>query len=263
MDLYRFFRLFPNRASLFNPFDERKQEAGMCLFFASAVFQETPLESYKREVVTTLLKHKMGTVAQLLLDTFAEDQRDVQYYLWRKDYERALELAPDNERALAGQARRLFAAQRFAEAEECYDRLHLLHPEKTGYVLNKAVCLVRQNDYDEALKLLFQLNYEHDDDNGVLRVLAWALTCCGRLDQAIGHYRQLMERVEPTIEDYQNQGYCFWLIGKMSEAADCFKKSIEKGLPDADEASLFDNAWLAERGISDVDIKMMLARVKN
>ena len=263
MDLYRFFRLFPNRAALFNPFDERKQEAGMCLFFASAVFQGTPLEAHKREVVTALLKHKMGTVAQLLLDTFDEEQRDVQYYLWRKDYERALELAPDNERALAGQARRLFAAQCFAEAEDCYDRLQLLHPEKTGYVLNKAVCLVRQDDYEEALKLLFQLNYEHDDDNGVLRVLAWTLTCCGRVDQAIGHYRQLMERVEPTAEDYQNQGYCLWLMGQTTEAAESFRKSIEKSQSDVDEASLFDKAWLAERGISDMDVKMMLSKVKN
>ena len=263
MDLYRFFRLFPNRNALCNPFDERKGEAGVCLFFGSALFQGTPLETYKREVVPTLLKHQMTTAAQVLLNTFPDDMHDVQYYLWQKQYEEALALDPDNVRALTGQARRLFAAGCYAEAEECYDRLLLTHPEKTGYLLNKAVCLVKMEEYDEAQRWLFQLNYEHPDDLNVSRVLAWALTCSGKLEQATNIYEQLTAEPQPTAEDFQNQGYCLWLTGRKKEAAESFRKYVSMlQLADDSTEPLFDEHWLTTRGIDATDIKMMEALVK-
>ena len=259
MDLYRFFRLFPNRAALCNPFDTSKSELGMCLFFGSALFHETPLERRKGEVVAMLMKRRLKASATELLGTFAEEVRDVQYYLWMGDYEEALRLEPDNERALAGQARSLFNAEHYDEALTCYDRLQLLRPEKTGYVLNKAVCLVRLEAYDDALKLLFQLNYEHEDDDNVLRVLAWTLACCGKLEQAAPMYEQLTSREQPSDGDFRNQGHCQWLMGHISEAADSFKKYYEMSGISPESPSFFDKDWLEQRGITAIDIKMMSA----
>ena len=259
MDLYRFFRLFPNRAALCNPFDTSKSELGMCLFFGSALFHETPLERRKGEVVAMLMKRRLKASATELLGTFAEEVRDVQYYLWMGDYEEALRLEPDNERALAGQARSLFNAEHYDEALTCYDRLQLLRPEKTGYVLNKAVCLVRLEAYDDALKLLFQLNYEHEDDDNVLRVLAWTLACCGKLEQAAPMYEQLTSREQPSDGDFRNQGHCQWLMGHISEAADSFKKYYEMSGVSPESPSFFDKDWLEQRGITAIDIKMMSA----
>lgn len=261
MDLYRFFRLFPNRTALCNPFDTTKDELGMCLFFSSEQFRGTPLENHKRRVVALLKKQRLNNSATTLLDTFPESLRNVQYYLWRGDYAAALEAEPDNERALAGHARELFKQGRHEEAEACYDRLQLLHPEKTGYVLNKAVCLVQMEEYEEALKWLYQLNYEHDDDDNVTRVLAWTLTCNGRMEQAVQYYRQLTQRESPLAEDYQNQGCCLWLMGRTEEAADSLRRYAEKSGITADDPHFIDADWLRKRDISDTDIKMMTALV--
>lgn len=260
MDLYRFFRLFPNRSALCNPFDTTKSELGFCLFFTSALFSGTPLEAYKPKVTAMLKKQRLNASATLLLDSFPETMHDAQYYLWRGDYAAALRLEPDNERALAGHARELFKAGRHGEAEACYDRLQLLHP-KTGYVLNKAVCLVQMEEYEEALRWLYQLNYEHEDDDNVTRVLAWALTCSGKLEQAAKYYSRLTAADTATAEDYQNQGCCLWLMERISDAADSLHKYAELSGVSADSPNFLDTDWLQRRGISDTDIKMMTALV--
>ena len=263
MDLYRFFRLFPNRSALCNPFDTSKDELGMCLFIGSALFHGTPMEQSKREVVAMLRKRHLYTSAETILATFPEEMRDVQYHLWRGEYAEALRLEPDNERALSGQARVMFNAGDYEDALEYYDRLQLLHPDKTGYVLNKAVCLLHLEEYDDALKLLYQLNYEHEEDDNVRRVLAWTLTCSGKLEQAERLYVQLTEGGQAQHEDYQNYGYCLWLSGRIAEAVGMFRKYVELSKVAADDRLFFDEGWLMARGISDIDIRMMTAAVKN
>ena len=261
MDLFRFFRLFPNRTALCNPFDTAKNELGMCMFFTSEVFQGTPLEQHKREVVSMLMKQKLRNTAIVLLNTFPKKMYDVQYFLWREQYDKALELEPDNERALVGHARKLFRSDKLEEALECYDRLLLIHPERTGYLLNKAACLIRMEEYEEAQRLLFQLNYEHPEDDRVSRVLAWAMTCGGKLEQAERLYRELTTREESFCDDFLNMGYCLWLQGNIQEAAQSFRRYVE--LSGGDTDLLYDDIpLLREHGITYTDIMMMDALVQ-
>ena len=265
MDLYRFFRLFPNRSALCNPFDTSSQsQLGMCLFFTSDLFRGTPLEGYKRDIVAMFRKRKMMYEADLLLETFPEEMRDVQYYLWMNNFDEVLKLDPDNEKALAGRAREYFQFGMFDEADEDYERLLLLNPGKVSYMLNKAVCLVNMEDYEEALRLLYQLNYEHEDDVNVQRVLAWTLTCDGKLEQAEKIFQQLTARRQASGEDYMNYAYCQWLQGHIESAADSFNKYMEQeGDTWENLEAAFNREWLIERGITETDIRMMQALVLN
>lgn len=255
MDLYRFFRLFPNRTALCNPFDTQKNELGMCLFFASQLFAGTPLELHKTEIVAMLKKQKRNRSAELLLDTFPESMHDVQYYLWRKDYQQVLSLDGDNEKALVGYARQLFEDGRYQEAEELYERLLLLFPAKPRYMLNKAVTLLNMEEYDEALKLLYQLNFEQPEDVNVLRVLAWALTCNGQLEQAENIFSKMDWGENAKASDLSNHGYCLWLRGEIPTAIATFSNAVS--LLQDKELFALDREWLRRRGISDTDIKMM------
>lgn len=261
MDVYRFFRLFPNRSALCNPFDTSKQELGMCLFFGSSMLAGTPLETKKREVVAMLKKRMLEETAGLLLETFPKEMRDVQYYLWTKDYEKALQLEPTHEKALAGFARQAFGQSRYEEAEEAYDRLLLLNPDATSYMLNKAVCQVNMEAYEDALKILFRLDYEHPDDMKVKRVLAWALTCEGKLEQAQQLFQQVLEKSTPHPSDYHNYGYCLWLDGRISEAVAKFRQGDELDGNVGGSAHTLDENWLRQRGISPTEIKMMAALI--
>lgn len=259
MDLYRFFRLFPNRQALVSPFDYNSVQGSDYCFFCSNVFNNTPLDAYKPEVVKVLKKHTYHREAGFLLNTFPDAMRDVQFYLWQGNYEGALQLDPNNERALLGKAREQFSYGNYTEANDVYEHLMLLHPDKVSYVLNKAVCLVNMEEYEDALKLLFQLNYEHDEDVNIQRVLAWTLTCDGKLEQADKLYQQLTSDEQATSEDYLNKGYCQWLLGRIKEADACFDQYFTLG-GDYDEI-LKNKKWLNKRGITDTDIRMMLALV--
>lgn len=259
MDLYRFFRLFPNRQAFINPFEYDVLDIPACCFFCSNVFCDTPLDAHKVEVVRVMKKHCLDHASSVLLDSFPDSMHDVQYYLWTEDYDRALELDPDNERALSARARSHFSEGLYDDASDDYERLLLLHPGKVSYMLNRAVCLVNLEEYEDALKLLYQLDYEHEGDVNIQRVLAWALTCDGKLEQADKLYRQLTGSASATSEDFLNMGYCQWLLGRIKEADACFDQFFTLG---GDFYEAFSNAkWLNQRGIGDTDIRLMQALV--
>ena len=259
MDMYRFFRLFPNRQALINPFLQTGAQVAICCFFCSKVFNQTPLDAHKPEVVRVMKKHLYDYEAEMLLDSFPESMRDVQYYLWKEDYSDALRLDPDNERALSARARFYFSEGLYEDANDDYERLLLLHPNKVSYMLNKAVCLVNMDEYEDALKLLYQLNYEHDEDVNIQRVLAWALICDGKMKQADKLYQQLTSNDSATSEDYLNKAYCQWLMGRIKEADACFDQYFILG---GDYYEAFNNReWLHQRGISDTDIRLMQTMV--
>ena len=258
MDMYRFFNLCPNRQAFVSPFARNGMQLATCFFFCSSVFNNTPLEAHKVEVVNVLKKHLMDYEADKLLDTFPESMHDVQYYLWRGNYSAALRIDPDNERARAARARFYFQERLYNGAVEDYDYLLMQHPHKVSYMLNKAICLVNLEEYEDALKLLYQLNYEHDEDVNIQRVLAWTLTCDGKLEQANKMYQQLTSDEHATSEDYLNKSYCLWLLGDINGADACFDQYFTLG---GSYAEAFNRGWLLRHGISDTDIRMMQALV--
>ncbi len=262
MDLYRFFSLYPNRSSICNPFDTSKSELGMCMFFTSKLFSDTPLEYRKGEVVTMLLKKKKNKAAEDLLKTFPSELHNIQYYMWTHQYLRVLEIDPHHERAMLCATLQMFMSGMYEDAERYYNMLVDEHPEHAGYKLGKAVCLVKLEEYEEALQLLYQLHYEHADDVNVLRVLAWTLTCVGKTEQAEGYYQELVEEKQMLTEDAMNYACCLWLLGKIDLAANYFGKYLDaEGCTEKQVLKAFNEHWLKARGISSVDIKLMIAKV--
>ena len=256
MDLYRFYRLYPSRNEFQNPFDTSRNLLGTCEFFSLWLFKGSPLEPYKDQIVRLLKRQKLEENAMHLLDSYSEDHHTVQYYIWSGMYQNALQLEPDNERAMQGNARELFHLGLFEEALDAYDELLLLNPDKPSYLLNKAVCLVHLKDYEEAQKILYRLNYDNSEDNRVNRVLAWTNLCSGKLEQAEQLYRKLTGVKMPCKEDWQNYGYCFWFLGRIDEAAHCFRKYTEQ-LESHKDFLLFDYSFLKEHGMSETQIKLM------
>ena len=260
MDLYRFYRLYPSRNEFENPFDISRNELGTCEFFSLWLFKASPLEPYKDAIVRLLKRQKLEENVMRLLDSYSENHHTVQYYIWSGMYENALALEPNNVRAMEGRAREVFNLGLYEEALETYDDLLLLYPDKPNYLLNKAICLVHLTEYEEAQKILYRLNYDNPEDARVNRVLAWANLCSGKLEQANQIYQKLTSSEKPSSEDWQNAGYCCWLMGHIDEAAHCFKQYCASFAPDR-EFFLFDYAFLKEHGISDTQIKLMDALV--
>lgn len=275
-DLYRFYRVFPRREEFLNCFDTQRRNY---LFFADPVYQRTHLEPHFNEITAFLLKHKRIDDMADLLNNYGEHRRDTQFslmaayairhgrkirqadggFLCEADcYARVLEHDPDNEQALANSARLAFRGKDFSGALTFYETLLTRHPDKQNYQLGKAVCLISLQRNDEALKILYRLNYEAEDDKAVSRVLAWALTCDGRYEQAERLYGQLLSREHPDAEDLLNYGYCLWFAGGIDEAADCFHRYLAESKQKA--TFILDNErdLIRSKGITEPEMQMML-----
>jgi tetratricopeptide (TPR) repeat protein len=262
-DIYRFFRIFKQRdcfRTIFSPTDERY------LFFQNPIFRSTHLEAYFNDMTAFLIKKKKMNEALKLLKNYGDHRRDFQYYMMAgylgyqplESYARALEMQPGNERAMRGYARILFAEERYGEALEMYDQLVAIQPEKKSYLLNRAVCQTNLGRYEEAEKVLFRLNYETPDDDHVNRVLAWALTCDGKYEQADHLYRQLLSVEEPSEDDLLNYGYSLWFSGNIDDAADCFHRYLKESGHDKEYIIENEVDLIRDKGITEPEIQMML-----
>ena len=268
-DLYRFYRLFNYRSQFRNPFMMQ-----FCLFFGNAIFSHTRLAPYFGEVVSSLMKLKRIEEAKAVLNNTDESQRDLKFYLitgyitqnYRGLFDsvkadvfflKALELDPKNERALHGIAKQRFMEKDYQAALDYYEQLLALQPEKRSYLLNHAVCLTKLLRYQDALKVLYHLNYEHPDDKRVNKVLAWTLTCDGKYEQAIKIYQQLLDD-HVQMEDLLNYGYCLWFSGNISDAADCFSRYLKETGEQKKDIIENERALIKEKGITEAEQQMML-----
>ena len=275
-DIYRFFRIFPRRNEFRNRLSTEHRDY---LFFASPIFTKTHLEPYFNEITAFLIKRKRLEDASYMMNNYGDFRRDFQFYMmagylaqngqhamdedWHKltakeCYERALQLEPENERAMAGYARSLFVGHHYDEALAAYEKLQKRQPEKKTYLLNKSVCLTNLGKYDEALKLLYKLNYEAPDDQNVNRVLAWTLTCDEKYEQAERIYNNLLSLEEPSLDDLLNFGYCLWFAGHIDNAADCFHRYLKESEQTPDFIIENEEKLIRAKGITEPEMQMML-----
>ena len=272
-DIYRFYRIYPRRTEFYNPFDRNSADY---IFFAHPVFMHTHLEPYFSDIAAFLIKQKMYEEAGLVLENCGEARRDFRFYMMAGYlvqrgffefegeeatdlffYQKALQLQPDNERALLGHARALFRMENYEAALNTYTRLLTLQPDKRNYLLNRAVCLSKLKQYADAQKDLYRLNYETPDDMNVNRVLAWTLTCDDKFEQADKLYSQIMSD-NPQPEDLLNYGYCLWFNGHVDDAADCFHRYLKESDDTPNGILEKERDLLLEKGITEPEMQLML-----
>lgn len=277
-DLFRFFRLFLQRGHLVKAFSSPRH-----LFVADTMFRQEGLDKYMAELGSFMLKRKDYDSLAVLVGRFHNDD-DVKwlmvegvYYLnaMRADqamdvFDRILELQPDNERATALLAKACLVEGEAAEAEMHYEKLYMLHPENTGYALNYCVAQTECEKYDEAVTLLYKLDYEHPDNADIKRVLAWSLMGQGKLEQADKEYSRLLDCGKPAASDCLNAGYCRWFRGDVTGAVGLFKsymKAMAQSEPSHNGTlsmeDVFINDWhmLERNGVTPVSVSLMLALV--
>ena len=273
-NLYRFYRLHPQRSGLFSPF-----ETDTFLFSACGLFSPTGLNAHFIEIAHFLTKYRFERQALLLLSRVDASHRDLNYHLLSGHllmkekriheatghYRDALRLSPQHEKALMGMARCLFAEGDYDSALQAYQKVIAIQEEKQqtnhAVLLNAAVCMINLNDNEGAQKLLYKLNYEHPNDDNVTRVLAWSLTSDGKYEQATRLYHKLIDELQQESEKL-NYGYCLWLSGDKVSAVSVLRQFLS--LPDNKEFNLrkeflvTEHDFLLAHGIDDDEIMLML-----
>jgi tetratricopeptide (TPR) repeat protein len=286
-DLYRFYRLFPQRNELRTPFNTKIRPDNTvdtaAFFYTQKVFRQTGLESTVLELATFLANHnRLGNLydlcstylynnegavltdnVKLLLlgakacdyvgDPVAEDL-----------YQKVLELEPDNDAALRRMGQTAFEREDYATAKEFYSRLASLDASRKSHLLGLCITLLKLGETDEAMRTIFKLDYEHPNDINVRRAKAWGLMEQGKLEQAREEYTLITADKRTVDADQLNSGYCEWFMGNIEAALNHFRNYVnmqEEKDYDLRNDFLHDVNTLQRHGITDIDMVLMLELV--
>ncbi|MBR1469641.1 MAG: tetratricopeptide repeat protein [Prevotella sp.] len=271
-DLYRFFRLFPQRSDFRSPFDYEK--APEYFFFTNSVFSQTALAEEALSLERFLLKRKHYNSLMRLIHNYEHADRTEQLlieasFLLRNGnpqeaqaiFARVLEKEPDNDRAIHGMARASFNCGDYAKAIQHYDALLTQHPENQQFELNACISRIHYGQTEEAVQRLYKLYYELPEDKNVSRALAWGLLMQGSLEQAERIYGALLTGDGNIPTDFLNAGYCQWFNNHVEQAVGLFRRYREsKG--DTPQRSLLDDfksdaELLTANGIGRIEMMVM------
>lgn len=270
-DMYRFFRLFPQRSQLVNPFDTRH-----FVFVSDDLFQGTDMRTVIPELCYFMLKHKNKEALKNIIMEYNDDNDPKCMFIhgiyeldFLKDpytasayFEKSRELESDNKRALLLLARSYFESEDYDSAAGCYESLHEAEPENKTITLNYSIALSKAKRYEEAVNMLYKLDFENPGSMPVIRVLAWTLMGLNKLEQAEKEYYRLLGSNDIETGDWLNAGYCQWFMGKTGEAVSMFKTFIESRYTDTKKDGISDEFekdydFLKDHKISNIDIRLM------
>ncbi len=283
-NLYRFFRLFPQRSEFCTPFVYPQ-----AVFCCRQLFMGSDLEDNMIEVAAFLAKNKLPSEAVTMLERMRRKNKEGEFFLLLGQLKMSLakdgELPPDiphlfnmaktllaqsdntkaYERALKSYARAIFQEGNYIEALQTYGHLLEIHPDNRNHLLNAAICKVKLARYEEALKDLYKLNYENENDPFVNSTMAWTLTLTGKYDQAQRYYDQLLSQKQKNPTDVLNGGFNRWFKKDIPAAVSLFRQYVDMQVEGRDlliaDFKKTEHAVLQERGISDVEIQLMLDAV--
>ena len=270
-DMYRFFRLYPQRSQIVNPFDERH-----FTFVTNSIFDGTGIAKIIPDLCYFAIKHKNKTALKNILAKY-NDSSDAKLLLAHgiyelnftnspdkavKSLEQLISIEPDNRRALSLLARAYFETGNYEKSVYHYRTLYSSDNRSKTLAINYCVALSKAKMYGEATNILYKLDIEHPDSAAVKRVLAWTLMGENKYEQAEKEYNRLQNCDDIETGDWLNAGYCQWLKGDITEAVRLFKKFLDSKGPkdrhrDITDEFANDKDFLTEHGISHVDIMLM------
>lgn len=270
-DMYRFFRLHPQREQLINPFDDNH-----FVFVSHPCFKDTDIRKIIPELCSFCYKRKnIMAVGKLLMPYNVSEDSELCYFAvlvglenkssnWPADRlaEALIRLSPNDKRAMSLYAKVCFNNSDYGTSAEYYGRLYAEDDGNRMLALKYCAALSMSKQYDKAINLLYKLDIEEPESMPVRRVLAWTLMGLNRFGQAEREYERLMQSPKAGLSDMLNSGYCQWVQGNIGRAVALFRAYLSaknKQVKDYDILVDFNNdlGFLGDFGINHVDAKIM------
>lgn len=113
-----------------------------------------------------------------------------------------------------------FKQQRYEMAVDCYKRLCQISVDNSTYNLRLSVALLSLGKMDEALPLLYKLDFQYPNNRNVLRAMAWAQLLNGEPEKAFTRYELLLKAPSTIPADSLNAAYAAWVTGRYQQAAE-------------------------------------------
>jgi len=147
-----------------------------------------------------------------------------------------------------------------AKALEYYKHADFLEPDKIPTQLQIGKCYEEMGNYKEANNLYVKLDAENENNVKIWRAIVWCGFAMGNLAQADYFVQRILE-TEPEYQDYINAGHVAWCMKNNKSAIDYYLKSIEmleKKWETFHNQVMEDKNYLLANGIDKDDFRLML-----
>lgn len=270
-NLYRFFKLYPQRSQFTDPF-----KADL-LFTSYPILKRiisTPV--YLTGMTDFLIKRKcykdaISYIEEVLqTETATAELLQKMAFCYQRTenpskaifyYQQADLLNPDNAWILKQMYLCYSAMDKYEQALNCLEKLGETTANDARLLSETGLCLMQLNRFEEAAKRFYQLEYNGEKVIPSWRAIAWCNFKMNRYEQAEKYYRKLLDHEKATWEDFLNAGHTAWCAGNIREAIGLYRQYIRKYRPEHNESYLqpFDNDRdeLIGHGIDELDICLM------
>ncbi len=147
----------------------------------------------------------------------------------------------------------------YNKALEYYNKVSARNDNNPANIYYTGCCLVELERYDEALNTFFKLDFCESDSVRAWRGIAWCSFILCKYEQAIRYYMKIIEK-KPATAEYINAGHTAWSMGNIKQAAKLYGKAASMINDKELLIEMFnkDKKYLADKGISDDDIALMI-----
>ena len=270
-DLYRFFNLFSRRHEFRNPFDDNlnlltdnplsplfqtdDSEQTIAAWLLGKGYYDEAVSAYRLMESTA---HPYSTDYRFYQQMGYALQRIQHYDDALESYRRADILQPDNGWTLRHYAQCYRLTGQPKDALELLLQAEKRSADNLSLQIQIGDCLVDLKRYDEALTRFFKVDYLKPDYPKAWRAIGWCAFLAGRTDKSIEYYDKLL-KTKPTGNDCLNAGHAYFVDGNIQHAVSLYRQSRKAlGQEQFDKEFLKDQPLLIERGISEMDIPLLL-----
>lgn len=145
-----------------------------------------------------------------------------------------------------------------------YQQAIQLEPDNLGLHISIGHCQMELKQYDEALKSYFKVEYLSPGNKKIWRPIGWCSLLVGKKQQSEQYFSKLVED-SPNKFDLMNMGHVQWCLGKRKLALDYYKQSIndaEMSEQEFMEAFHEDLDHLLQQGVDPDDVPIMLDQLR-
>jgi len=202
-DLYRFFRLYPQKGEFEDPFKWRMDYPSL-----SHLHRFSDQELFAEQLAAFYFSKDHWTEA-IDLYTYREKLGDTSSQLYQK----------------LGYA--LQKSDRWQEALEAYKKAELFDTDRLWVLKKLAFCTMKLQDYNQALGYVEEALKIQPDD---LNLHSQAGQCNFNLEnyrEAIRRYNQVRFFSPGNLKALRPIGYCHFLLGELDKAADAYREILE------------------------------------
>jgi tetratricopeptide (TPR) repeat protein len=270
-DLFRFFRLHPNRADFSDMFSASLLLHKTYLFdilsdnsdLKSSIAEYYFLKGHYKEAIEVFeeLKSELENPSASIFQKIGfAYQKTSQLQKALEAYLMADVIQPDDLWTVRKIALCYRLSGNYEKALAYYQHCIYIHPGHLGIELNISKCLMLLNRYAEALKLLYRLDAENEGNLKIMRHLCWCNFVSGNIEKAKYHSKEILKS-DPQIQDNINAGHIHLCNKNISEAIKYYVEALKKLENKIDDfIKLFkeDKNFLIANGIETYELNLVL-----